>query len=436
MSDSVIQVNGLSKKYTLGAEKEKQEYTTLRDAIASSAKSLRHRFRQQSSDQIHSSRDFWALRDVSFKVSKGDRIGIVGRNGAGKSTLLKILSRITEPSGGQVRIKGRVASLLEVGTGLPPEQTRRENIYLNGEILGMTNTEIHRKFDEIVAFAEVEKFLDTPVKRYSSGMYVRLAFSVAAHLEPEILIVDEVLAVGDIKFQKKCLGKMEAVGKEGRTVIFVCHNTAAIQTLSKTGILLKQGTLVAEGDIRQVVDEYMSEGLSREEKPKVEFSKPISAPMWISSATILCNKIAGNSFYTDDSISIELSYESSTPISEPKLGWVIYSSDGSAILNANNHYQKNINSLSEPSLHGTIVCDLGPVPLTEGKYFISFWLGDSIQNYHFVEQALSMTVTASDVWGTAKVPPQISPLWWPTKFSIQQRKHSYISTGSKHSLKC
>ena len=203
----------------------------------------------------------WALKDVSFEVQKGEVLGIIGRNGAGKTTLLKILSRVTEPTEGEVRIRGRVGSLLEVGTGFHPELTGRENIFLNGAILGMRREEIKKKFDEIVAFAEIEKFLDTPVKRYSSGMYVRLAFAVAAHLEPEILIVDEVLAVGDAQFQKKCLGKMGDVAKEGRTVLFVSHNMQAVQTLCNTSVLLADGRIEAHGEVNAVVNAYLNKGL-------------------------------------------------------------------------------------------------------------------------------------------------------------------------------
>ena len=225
MSDTVIRVENLSKKYILGKQKQ-ERYTALRDVLVDEAKSFGRQVLNPFGKKppLPAIEEFWALKDVSFEIRQGDRIGIIGRNGAGKSTLLKILSRITEPTTGRVSIKGRVSSLLEVGTGFHPELTGRENIYLNGSILGMGKVEIKKKFDEIVAFAEIEKFLDTPVKRYSSGMYVRLAFAVAAHLEPEILIVDEVLAVGDAQFQKKCLGKMEEVGREGRTVLFVSHN--------------------------------------------------------------------------------------------------------------------------------------------------------------------------------------------------------------------
>lgn len=257
MSDTVIRVENLSKKYILGHQKQK-DYTTLRDTISNGAKGLLKPFQRSNSQHADpSSEEFWALKDVSFEIRQGDRVGIIGRNGAGKSTLLKILSRITEPTNGSIRIKGRVASLLEVGTGFHPELTGRENISLNGAILGMSKAEIVRKFDEIVAFAEVEKFLDTPVKRYSSGMYVRLAFSVAAHLEPEILIVDEVLAVGDSKFQKKCLGKMEDISGEGRTILFVSHNMESLMRLCNKGILLNNGVVEFSGLLDQAVSFYL-----------------------------------------------------------------------------------------------------------------------------------------------------------------------------------
>jgi len=263
MPDTVIRVENLGKSYIIGHQQQTERYTALRDVIANNAKSTLHRlnpFTQNSKLKTQNSNyeEFWALKDVSFEVKRGDRIGIIGRNGAGKSTLLKILSRITEPTTGRVQIKGRVASLLEVGTGFHQELTGRENIFLNGAILGMSKEEIRRKFDEIVAFAEVEKFLDTPVKRYSSGMYVRLAFAVAAHLEPEILVVDEVLAVGDSAFQKKCLGKMEDVAEhEGRTVLFVSHQMAAIENLCSRAILLNSGQVVLNADTQTTISKYL-----------------------------------------------------------------------------------------------------------------------------------------------------------------------------------
>jgi lipopolysaccharide transport system ATP-binding protein len=250
---TVIKAENLSKKYLLTHQK-RERYTALRDVIAEKFKNLfsKRRARKETGEE------FWALRDVNFEVKQGDRVGIIGRNGAGKSTLLKVLSRITEPTSGRVSLKGRVASLLEVGTGFHPELTGRENIFLNGAILGMTRVEIKRKFDEIVAFSEVEKFLDTPVKHFSSGMYVRLAFSVAAHLEPEILIVDEVLAVGDSAFQKKCLGKMKDVAGEGRTVLLVSHNLTVVSSICNRAILLDHGQLKGDGTADKIVGQYVS----------------------------------------------------------------------------------------------------------------------------------------------------------------------------------
>lgn len=258
---TVITVENLGKKYTL-SHQQREPYTALRDVITNGFRSFSKKifspFTHHSSP-LPTSEDFWALKDVSFEVKQGDRIGIIGRNGAGKSTLLKILSRITEPTTGRVKIKGRVASLLEVGTGFHPELTGRENIFLNGAILGMGRAEIKKKFDEIVDFAEIEKFLDTPVKRYSSGMYVRLAFAVAAHLEPEILVVDEVLAVGDAQFQKKCLGKMEDVSaKEGRTVLFVSHNLDAVRRLCNKGIYFSCGILKMAGTSNDCITNYLA----------------------------------------------------------------------------------------------------------------------------------------------------------------------------------
>ena len=300
MSDYIIKIENLGKKYRIRHQQKQQRYVSLRDVIASRVKGLgssvlensRHLFSRngnsnprylapasslQGSNSLFPapncelpagaaftsdfrppiSEEFWALKDVSFEVKEGEVVGIIGRNGAGKSTLLKILSRITEPTEGRVRIRGRVASLLEVGTGFHPELTGRENIYVNGAILGMTRREISAKFDEIVAFAETEKFLDTPVKRYSSGMYVRLAFAVAAHLEPEILIVDEVLAVGDVAFQRKCLGKMGDVSQNGRTVLFVSHNMQAIRSLCKKAIWLQNGQVYGMGDSTTIVEDYL-----------------------------------------------------------------------------------------------------------------------------------------------------------------------------------
>jgi lipopolysaccharide transport system ATP-binding protein len=257
MDDTAIRVENLSKRYRIGGPQAR--YKTIRESLMDMAAAPVRRLRtlgQPSPDD----ETIWALKDVSFDVKRGEVVGIIGRNGAGKTTLLRILSRITEPTEGYAEIRGRVGSLLEVGTGFHPELTGRENIYLNGAILGMRRAEIDRKFDEIVAFSEIEKFLDTPVKRYSSGMYVRLAFSVAAHLEPEILLVDEVLAVGDAAFQKKCLGKMGDVASEGRTVLFVSHNMNSISQLCEQAALLEEGSLKTLGEARTTIHEYLTSG--------------------------------------------------------------------------------------------------------------------------------------------------------------------------------
>lgn len=256
----IIKVENLGKKYTIGHHR-KDSYLTLRDAIAHQARGLWQKIVHPLSPNREEVQleDLWALKDINFEVHPGDRLGIIGHNGAGKSTLLKILSRITRPTTGRVRLRGWIGSLLEVGTGFHPELTGRENIYLNGAILGMTHQEIKKKFEEIVAFAEVEKFLDTPVKRYSSGMYVRLAFAVAAHLEPEILVIDEVLAVGDAQFQEKCLKKMNSVAKEGRTILFVSHNMQAIKELCPKSILLNNGRNEFMGTSEEVIKTYLKD---------------------------------------------------------------------------------------------------------------------------------------------------------------------------------
>jgi lipopolysaccharide transport system ATP-binding protein len=293
MSKIIIAVEDLSKSYLVGHE-SMQRYTVLRDVIAREARN----FARKAADVLHGRQivdgdeveEFWALKNVSFQVKEGEVLGIIGRNGAGKSTLLKILSRITEPTEGRIRLRGRVGSLLEVGTGFHPELTGRENIFLNGAILGMTRGEITRKFDEIVAFADIERFLDTPVKRYSSGMYVRLAFAVAAHLEPEILIVDEVLAVGDAEFQKKCLGKIDEVSRhDGRTVIFVSHNMSAVNSLCSKSLFLDKGQVREIGDTKSIVTKYLTHMQAGNEGQKilVDGKGKRQRPIYLTSVSIL-----------------------------------------------------------------------------------------------------------------------------------------------------
>ena len=416
MSDTVIRVENLGKKYTIG-QQQGERYTALRDVIANGTKGIAGRFRGgKGKKQDSTSEDFWALKDVSFEIKQGDRVGIIGRNGAGKSTLLKVLSRITEPTTGSIRIKGRVASLLEVGTGFHPELTGRENIYLNGAILGMGRDEIKRKFDEIVDFAEIEKFLDTPVKRYSSGMYVRLAFAVAAHLEPEILIVDEVLAVGDTAFQKKCLGKMEDVGKEGRTVLFVSHSMSAIHTLCSEAILMEKGQVLVQGGVQKAIDTYLESNIDEISNHTVYFQRPLDAPLWIETAVLLHNDRPGTEILIGNRVAIKVKFKSLIPLHDPKIGFVFSSINGERILNANNRYQA-FRKFLNPVCEGEILCNLGEVPLMEGRYSISLFLGDERTDYHRIDNAFIFHVLGRDIWGKGQLPPNnASLLWWPTKF--------------------
>ena len=320
MSDTVIKVEDLSKKYILQHRQER--YTALRDVLAGKVKGLGKKARSLVSSTpdapLPAREEFYALRDVSFEIQRGDRVGIIGRNGAGKSTLLKILSRITKPTAGRIEITGRVASLLEVGTGFHSELTGRENIFLNGAILGMGKVEIKRKFDEIVAFAEIEKFLDTPVKRYSSGMYVRLAFAVAAHMEPEILIIDEVLAVGDLQFQKKCIGKMESVGREGRTILFVSHNVSAVNNLCNKGICLADGQIVKQGQVQDVVQHYMECINTKKAQTGLLVD---DSEMCISSYNVVdADGVTKQAFTTTDPIFIKICFTLKKPMPALRVG--------------------------------------------------------------------------------------------------------------------
>ncbi len=320
MSESVIAVEGLGKRYRIRHEQQGQRYVALRDVLASTLASSLRWLRRGGPPARPGIEDFWALKDVSFDVAQGEVVGIIGRNGAGKSTLLKILSRISEPTAGRVTLGGRVASLLEVGTGFHPELTGRENIFLNGAILGMARAEIYRKFDEIVAFAEVERFLDTPVKHYSSGMYMRLAFAVAAHLEPEILVVDEVLAVGDAEFQKKCLGKMRDVSQGGRTVLFVSHNLAAVQMLCSRAIWLDQGTVAHDGAVEESISQYLERSL---QGSAIRPGQAIS----ISPALALSHfEVSPNPVESGDRVRFAMTFSAVAPARIDHLALLIYSS--------------------------------------------------------------------------------------------------------------
>jgi lipopolysaccharide transport system ATP-binding protein len=406
VSKTVIQVENLSKKYILSHQQERGSYKALRDVVADGVKSLGRKLIKPSampiSDSTHE--EFWALKDVSFEIKQGDRVGIIGRNGAGKSTLLKILSRITEPTTGKIKIKGRVASLLEVGTGFHPELTGRENIYLNGSILGMSKSEIEKKFDEIVAFAEVEKFLDTPVKRYSSGMYVRLAFAVAAHLEPEILIVDEVLAVGDVQFQKKCLGKMEEVGKEGRTVIFVSHNMSAVESLCDRGILLQSGSLSLDGDPQEAIKFYLEKAYTLSKDVSIEQRKDRSGSGKIRVTSFRVLDSEGNevpSLQSGKDYRFEIGYSNKTRkyLNDIVVSLDILDEKNNRVLLFRTNFTNN-NLTIDPHL-GYIICNIKNLPLANGSYRLSIFISHAdAETLDYIEDAVPIAVDGGDFFGT------------------------------------
>src|ERR1041385_5665139 len=402
MSDVVIKAEGLGKKYVIGHQAENGSYEALRDVLTHNVRSMWHKtkdlFRGDVPVQGDSREDIWALRDIDFEIRQGEVAGIIGRNGSGKSTLLKILSRITEPSQGRVSIRGRVASLLEVGTGFHPELTGRENIFLNGAILGMSRAEITRKFDEIVAFSEVEKFLDTPVKRYSSGMYVRLAFAVAAHLEPEILIVDEVLAVGDIQFQRKCLGKMHDVSTlEGRTVLFVSHNMAALKALCVRGMHLKEGSLRFLGSIDDAIHAYHEHGSAaqlmggdltqrrRRGNGKLTFVS-IGLSFYDSSDTPTNYLLRGG----DMEVSVVL--EAREFAAPANVGIEIYDPTHFRLIDANAALKGKTVRI-EKGKRATLTFLLRNLYLKPGSSTITLWSGrGGIEDYDWVEEAASFEV--------------------------------------------
>ncbi len=391
----VIRVAGLGKKYLI-RHQSRPRYETLRDTLAHGARRLLRK------NAAPCREDFWALRDVTIEVKPGDKLGIIGRNGAGKTTLLKILSRITEPSAGRAEIRGRVASLLEVGTGFHPELTGRENIFLNGAILGMRRHEIARKFDEIVTFAEVEKFLDTPVKRYSSGMYVRLAFAVAAHLEPEILIIDEVLAVGDAQFQKKCLGKMGDVTKEGRTVLFVSHNLGAIETLCDAAILLDRGRLQQVGETHQVIAAYLStfdDGTIGDLRTRTDRSGSGKARI-----TAIGMKGEGGEalqqVLSGQDCTVTIDFHSSIELVRPTFRFTIYNSMGQPLLHFNSSLgEKPLTGLSRSGCAG---CRINKLPLAKGNYRLNASLEDSGLLLDHVNGAYSFAVDEGNFYGAGR----------------------------------
>lgn len=412
MSDKAIIVDQLSKSYLIGHQSSNRGYSSLREILINNASNFARKsfdmFRGRPIIQGDQKEEFWALRNVSFELERGEVLGVIGRNGAGKSTLLKVLSRITEPTQGRVTLHGRLASLLEVGTGFHPELTGRENIFLNGAILGMTKIEIQKKFDAIVDFAGVEKFLDTPVKRYSSGMYVRLAFAVAAHLESEILVVDEVLAVGDTEFQRRCLGKMEEVAQVGRTVILVSHNMGSIERLTRTSLVLNNGTVAFAGDTREAIEKY-SEGSARSTEVSFESSD--------DSPRITRLKIDENSLNKGDII-IRLEFKSPFPLCPPVPGIVITSMTGTPVFGSNPRFHQSSYQLKETE-SGASTVTISNAPLMSGTYRVSAWLGDHHVDYDQQLDALEFEfgiTKSSSVQPSAK---DIGYLSWPAEWAFE-----------------
>jgi lipopolysaccharide transport system ATP-binding protein len=407
---SAISVDHLSKLYRIGAGRS-SGYRTLRESMADGLGLALRRLRRRAVSDLASSNDHWALKDVSFEIQPGEVVGVIGRNGAGKSTLLKILSRITQPHSGRVWLRGRVGSLLEVGVGFHHELTGRENIYLNGAIFGMSHREIARKFDEIVAFAEVETFLDMPVKRYSSGMYVRLAFAVAAHMEPEILLVDEVLAVGDSAFQKKCLGKMDEVSRSGRTVLFVSHNMATIINLCSKALVLDRGRLIFEGPCDEGVGLYVK-GCNAESASEVSLidhshRRAGSTPILGKIRLLGGDGTPADQFPCGEPIEIELEVDSRCPFSRPHLAVGFEDMLGCRLFTVATYLTDSWSPKGcQPR---RVTCRIDQLPLTPGRYSISLnagpreWVWTDV-----IDQAVWFDVLENDFYGNGRIP---NPEW-------------------------
>ena len=409
MSDIAIRVENLSKRYRIGLAQERPD--TLRDLLISGVNKIRNRFVRGDQGRHDSQSHIWALRDVSFTVERGQVLGIIGRNGAGKSTLLKVLSRVTDPTEGFGEIHGRVGSLLEVGTGFHPELSGRENIFLNGAILGMRREEIERKFDEIVSFSEVERFIDTPVKRYSSGMYLRLAFAVAAHLEPEILVVDEVLAVGDAEFQRKCLGKMNDVAQEGRTVLFVSHNMSAVLRLTQEAILLDEGRIVMRGPTPEAVDHYLNMGLTKQGERVWSSAEVTNSEVPFQPIALKVRNPMGQVVDTVQSVegfSIEMEYQLSDPISGLRVGLYMMTTRGEYVFTSFDTDDPTLfeTHVQRPAGHYVSRCQIPPHLMNEGRYVLGVNASAyRIKRFFQDDKALTFNVDATGAPG----------MHWPEK---------------------
>jgi len=398
-----IRIESLGKSYRINHADERNTYRTLSEDLVEMAKAPLRSWRRHGTNGR--TEEFWALKNVDFEVQPGEVVGVIGRNGAGKSTLLKILSRITEPTEGKVRLRGRVGSLLEVGTGFHPELTGRENVYLNGSILGMSHKEIDRRFDEIVAFSEVERFLDTPVKRYSSGMYVRLAFAVAAHLEPEILIVDEVLAVGDAEFQKKCLGRMGNVAKEGRTVLFVSHNMTAITSLCNRAVLLDAGRVSSPtGSVSELVNQYLGHVTSTSETSLHKRTDRSGDGTARITAIEINTEGREKVIRSTSSLKVVIYYESDKDLRSPVFLVGIYDLQGAGLFLLSSEMAGGLPSRLPG--RGKVECVTGPINLTAGRCSVNVALQTAHGTADYVQYATQFDVDEEDFYGTGKVPPR------------------------------
>jgi lipopolysaccharide transport system ATP-binding protein len=403
MSSPIISVEGLGKAYFLGQQLDRNK--TFREAISGFGRNMVRNFRTRTGDAAKSDDAFWALKDATFEVNRGEVVGFVGRNGAGKSTLLKLLARITEPSKGRAVLKGRVASLLEVGTGFHPELTGRENIFLNGAILGMRRAEIQRKFDEIVEFSECEKFLDTPVKRYSSGMYVRLAFAVAAHLEPEILIVDEVLAVGDANFQKKCLGKMNQVARGGRTILFVSHNMDAVLQLCTHTVHVKSGTVSERLSPDEGVKQYLAlsnEGADLPLAQKPRFQHKPRAPIF-TGLKVVGTEGHANITQAGGPVTFEIEIENFDDLKNITCGVALQNSRSQRVAFFHTLYHSNM-MVDPVSGKAKLICHVPHLPIVPNTYFVELVMADGYGFIERVERADRLEVMFADMLGTGKIP--------------------------------
>ena len=442
MPELAIRVENLSKQYKIGSapgrSAARSHYRTLRETLTDAVTSPLRRLKSGNGNSKPSKNELiWALQDVSFTVNKGQVLGVIGRNGAGKSTLLKILSRVTEPTTGTAEIHGRVGSLLEVGTGFHPELTGRENIYLNGAILGMKHAEIDRKFDEIVAFSEVEKFIDTPVKRYSSGMYLRLAFAVAAHLEPEILVVDEVLAVGDAEFQRKCLGKMSDVAQEGRTVLFVSHNMSAILRLTEETIVLDKGQLVLRAPTSKAVDFYMSAGFSQQGErtwlaneipPDAHPFEPLSMRLRDRQNRVV------DTVRSTEPVTIEMEYRLLEPITGLRLGIYLLTARGEYVFTTFDTDDPQVFETYRVRPAGAYIsrCQIPADMLNEGRYILGVNASSyRIRRFFQDEQALTFNVDAAGAPGTQWPELRLGPVRPRLEWQILSRE-GYPSTDSPY----